>query len=337
MKLNRYFKISVLFLMYTTTAIAQESHDRNYWIERYLSVCYPLKNIKVTSQYGKRKDPFSSRVIQHKGLDLQANYDTVYAMFDGVVTDIQKENNAGLTLVLQHGKYTIIYCHLSKINVQQGDSIFAGEAVAVSGNSGKRTTGPHLHISVKYGQKPESPYSLLRYVQMIRQEAYLALVGDNQTDTNMELSPQDFIEAYAPIAMEQQKKYGIPSSVTLSQMAFESAWGQSDLARKGHNFFGIKCSQEWLNEGKAYSLHDDDKPKEKFCNYVNVRQSVEHHSKVLMGERYKQCRQFKATDYHNWLLSIKRAGYATNKNYVTLCEKIIKQYRLYRYDQLALM
>ena len=89
--------------------------------------------------------------------------------------------------------------------------------------------------------------------------------------------------------MEQQRQYGIPASVTLAQMAFESDWGRSYLARKGNNYFGIKCSPQWLAEGRPYSLHNDDKPDEKFCNYATVEESIDHHSRLLMSDRYKRC------------------------------------------------
>ena len=51
-----------------------QTEDREYWVERYLSVSYPLKNIKVNSPYGARKDPFTGQKSTHSGLDLQAYY-----------------------------------------------------------------------------------------------------------------------------------------------------------------------------------------------------------------------------------------------------------------------
>ena len=66
-------------------------------------------------------------------------------------------------------------------------------------------------------------------------------------------------------------------------MYLESAGGTSNLAVTGNNYFGIKCSSQWLAEGKPYSLHHDDKPNEKFCNYASVQESIEHHSQFLMG------------------------------------------------------
>ena len=55
-----------------------------------------------------------------------------------------------------------------------------------------------------------------------------------------------FFEKYAAAAMEEQKRYGIPASVTLAQMALESYYGQSALARQDNNYFGIKASKSWL-------------------------------------------------------------------------------------------
>ena len=131
--------------------------------------------------------------------------------------------------------------------------------------------------------------------------------------------------------MKHQRKYGIPASVTLAHMALESNYGQSELARKGNNFFGIKVGSSWKG---TKSWHDDDIPGY-FRNYHSVWESIEDHSRLLMTDRYKRCRQYDSQDYHNWLVEIKRAGYASAKDYVKSCEDIIRKYKLDRYDQLA--
>ena len=145
-----------------------------------------------------------------------------------------------------------------------------------------------------------------------------------------------FFEQYAPLAMEQQQKYGIPASVTLAQMYLESAGGKSNLAVTGNNYFGIKCSSQWLAEGKPYSLHHDDKPNEKFCNYASVQESIEHHSQFLMGSRYAGCRRCAADDYRGWANGLQAAGYATNRNYATMLIADIEAYDLSKYDQQAM-
>ena len=144
-----------------------------------------------------------------------------------------------------------------------------------------------------------------------------------------------FFEKYAPIAMEQQQKYGIPASITLAQMYLESGGGTSKLAVNGNNYFGIKCSSDWLAAGKPYSLHNDDRPNEKFCNYSSVEDSVLHHSQFLMGSLYKNCRAYDSTDYVGWARGLQAAGYATNKKYASILIADIEAYGLQKYDEQA--
>lgn len=328
-------------LLFCLAVSAQsDPSGRAFWIDRYLSVSYPLKSIKVNSKYGKRKDPFTGASSHHSGLDLQAHYEEVYSMFNGTVESIGSDSRSGNYIILRHGEYTVSYCHLSKIFVKKGDTLIAGDPVGYTGNSG-RSTGPHLHITCKYKGNVTDPYTLLIYIKDVREEAVIALGGSignkkNITKRVSDAEQTEFFNKYADAAIEQQQLYGIPASVTLSQMAYESFWGQSTLATTGNNFFGIKCSREWLAAGKPYSLHNDDKPNEKFCNYASVDESIEHHSRLLMGDRYKRCHRFSSTDYHNWLVAIKACGYATAPDYVRKLESMIKRYKLYLFDRIAL-
>ncbi len=330
---------SLLFVvMLCLSAVASaKSADRSYWIDRYLSVSYPLKSIKVSSGFGVRKDPFTGERATHSGMDLQARYEEVYSMFDGIVAKVGSDSRSGTFVILRHGSYTVSYCHMSRIMVQEGDELIAGDPVGISGNTG-RSTGPHLHITCKYKGEVRDPYTLLLYVKEVRAEAVAALGGGKNIQArNVEKIDQNaFFTKYANAAMIQQQRYGIPASVTLAQMAYESYYGQSKLALAGNNFFGIKCSRAWLASGKPYSLHDDERQNEKFCNYASVDESIEHHSKVLMGDRYKRCHRYDSTDYHNWLVAIKACGYASAPDYVKKLEGMIKRYKLYLFDRIAL-
>lgn len=302
----------------------------NYWIDKYQSVCYPLKSIQICSTYGIRSDPFTGKKRNHQGIDLVAKYEEVYAMFDGFIKTVGYDPIAGHYITLQAGNYTLSYCHLSEIWVKNQEMVYAGDALGKTGASG-RATGPHLHLTCRLLGKIENPYLLLTFVRDTQQRAVEAL----DLDKKDKLSPADFLKRYAPLAMNQQRKYGIPSSVILAQMAFESGWGTSKLAKEGNNFFGIKASKSWLEKGLPYSLHNDDKPSEKFCNFSSAEESMEYHSRLLMGERYQKCHKYDSTDHHNWLKGIKAAGYATNIHYVRCCERIISRYKLFLFDHLA--
>lgn len=337
----------ILGVIFCLTASAKSGPSgRDYWIERYLSVSYPLKSVKVSSHFGKRKDPFTGEVSHHSGLDLQAHYEEVFSMFDGIVENVGSDSRSGNYIILRHGEYTVSYCHLSEVTARKGDELIAGDPVGYTGSTG-RSTGPHLHITCKYKGETRDPYTLLIYIKDVREEAVNALGGSKGGANRkggkkqvakraVEINQDEFFNKYANAAMEQQQRYGIPASVTLAQMAYESFYGQSALAAAGNNYFGIKCSREWLAAGKPYSLHNDDKPNEKFCNYASVDESIEHHSRLLMGDRYKRCHRYDSTDYHNWLVAIKACGYATAPDYVRKLEGMIKRYKLYLFDRIAL-
>lgn len=145
-----------------------------------------------------------------------------------------------------------------------------------------------------------------------------------------------FFEKYADAAMEEQRRYGIPASVTLAQMAVESGYGESSLAKQDNNYFGIKASQDWIKSGKPWSYHHDDHYNDKFCTFGSALESLEYHSKVLMADRYRACRQYAPTDHLHWIEGIKKGGYATDPRYVATIEGVIKKYGLEKYDQMAL-
>ena len=160
----------------TSMAGKQSEEMHNYWIGCYMSVSYPLKKITVTSPYGRRKDPFTSKRSTHKGLDLRANGEEVYAMMSGEVVKVAADKRSGNYVTIRHGDYTVSYCHLSKALVKKGAQVLPGEVVAISGNTG-RSTGPHLHITAKYGKKHIDPAILLQLVKETREEALAHLVA----------------------------------------------------------------------------------------------------------------------------------------------------------------
>ena len=142
---------------------------------------------------------------------------------------------------------------------------------------------------------------------------------------------EDYIKKYRELAVEEMKKYHIPASITLAQGLLESGAGQSTLARKSNNHFGIKCGGDWT--GKTVS-HDDDARGECFRAYKHPKDSYEDHSKFLAGRpRYVSLFKLKITDYKGWARGLKKAGYATNPRYADQLIGIIELYELYKYDE----
>ena len=138
----------------------EESIDREKWLERHMSVSLPLKKIKVTSPFGMRKDPFTGERKMHNGIDLYARNDEVYAMFPGVVKKVGYDKRSGNFIILQHGDYSVVYCHLSRITIKEETPVLAGDVVAITGNTG-RSTGEHLHITLRYKGQCINPKLIL--------------------------------------------------------------------------------------------------------------------------------------------------------------------------------
>jgi LysM repeat protein len=145
-----------------------------------------------------------------------------------------------------------------------------------------------------------------------------------------EISRKEYIEKYSSLAIIQMHQYKIPASITLAQGILESNHGNSRLATKANNHFGIKC-HGW--EGKKI-FADDDKKNECFRNYKDVLESFVDHSLFLNKySRYEFLFDYKITDYKSWAKGLKKAGYATNSKYPELLIKIIEENKLYQFDR----
>lgn len=140
----------------------------------------------------------------------------------------------------------------------------------------------------------------------------------------------EYIDKYKDEAVNQQKRYKIPASITLAQGLLESGAGRSELARKSNNHFGIKCHSVWRGD-KVY--HDDDAKGECFRKYDDPMESYEDHSLFLTTRsRYAPLFDLRITDYRGWAVGLKKCGYATDKAYASKLIDIIETYELYKYD-----
>ena len=140
----------------------------------------------------------------------------------------------------------------------------------------------------------------------------------------------DYIQMYKGISMKEMRRSGIPASITLAQGILESRSGNSRLAIKANNHFGIKCHSSWSGK-KIYG--DDDKKHECFRVYKNAQESFIDHSKFLTSqERYAFLFKLRKKDYKGWAHGLKKAGYATNPKYPRLLIDLIEKHKLYQYD-----
>lgn len=140
----------------------------------------------------------------------------------------------------------------------------------------------------------------------------------------------EYIDKWRTIAVQQMIHHKIPASITLAQGLIESAAGTSDLATKGNNHFGIKC-HEWKGDRM---FHDDDLAGECFRVYGTAELSFVDHSAFLTSRpRYASLFSLGATNYQDWALGLKKAGYATNPQYANILIKLIEDFHLAQFDQ----
>ncbi len=125
-------------------------------------ICHPLKNARVTSEFGYRVNPITGADGIHTGIDLAAAEGTpVACAYYGSVTDCGKNNSRGKYVEITHSEsLSTLYCHLSEIYVEEGAVLRQGETLGLVGSTGW-STGPHLHFEMKIDGVKVDPAAVL--------------------------------------------------------------------------------------------------------------------------------------------------------------------------------
>jgi flagellum-specific peptidoglycan hydrolase FlgJ len=143
---------------------------------------------------------------------------------------------------------------------------------------------------------------------------------------------EQYVKKYLPMAQAEMQKFGIPTSVTLAQGLVESNAGESSLARKNNNHFGIKCFSRSCSKGHC-SNHTDDSHKDFFRIFESPWMSFRTHSLMLKTGHYNRLFRFAKDDYRNWARGLKALGYATDPHYAESLINTIEDLKLYEYDK----
>lgn len=123
----------------------------------------PVAKVRVTSNYGMRKDPFTGKPKRHRGIDFAGKIGTeLMAVAPGRVVSAGERVGYGTTVEVDHGLgFSTLYAHLSQITVSRGDWVRPGTVVGLGGSSG-RSTGPHLHYEIRYKGVPFDPTKFVK-------------------------------------------------------------------------------------------------------------------------------------------------------------------------------
>jgi LysM repeat protein len=147
----------------------------------------------------------------------------------------------------------------------------------------------------------------------------------------------EYVEKFKGFSISEMYRTGIPASIKLAQGILESDAGNSVLSKNSNNHFGIKCKVEWT--GQTYYHEDDDYDKKGrllescFRAYISPYESYLDHSDFLTNRgRYGFLFAYHHTDYKQWAIGLKAAGYATAVGYSESIIGIVERYNLSQYD-----
>ncbi len=118
---------------------------------------------RISDEYGNRMHPILCVQKFHNGLDMAAPSGTpILAAYDGDVVAAAYSSSMGNYIMINHGSglYTI-YMHCSALYVSKGQTVSKGQNIAAVGSTG-RSTGPHLHFSVRLNGSYTSPWNYLK-------------------------------------------------------------------------------------------------------------------------------------------------------------------------------
>lgn len=118
----------------------------------------PVRDYRLTSNFGYRSDPFRGSRRRHNGLDMAGPVGTpIYATADGIVGRAQWVGGYGKYIEINHGnEIQTRYGHMSRLNVSANQRVKAGDLIGYMGSTG-RSTGSHLHYEVRIAGEPVDP------------------------------------------------------------------------------------------------------------------------------------------------------------------------------------
>ncbi|HPJ62112.1 MAG: M23 family metallopeptidase [Lentimicrobium sp.] len=141
--------------LYNLNLESRSSSRQNIPLSK-LNFYAPVKGI-VTNHFDASK--------QHYGIDIvTSRNEAVKAAYDGVVFFSEWTAETGNVIAIQHsGAVVTVYKHNSVLLRKQGAYVRAGESIAIIGNTGEYSTGPHLHFELWINSTPVDPEKYLTF------------------------------------------------------------------------------------------------------------------------------------------------------------------------------
>lgn len=155
------------------------------------------------------------------------------------------------------------------------------------------------------------------------------LGGSSKKKSELAHVEESIVEAYlqrfAHVAINERKKYGVPSSIILANGLFHSFAGKRDIALSGNNHFGIQCSEDWAGQNGTYEGSC-------FRHYENAWTSFRDHSLFVTSGSYAELRKLSSTDYKSWAKQLEAKSFSEFEDLEDNLIQLIEKYGLHHLD-----
>lgn len=144
-----------------------------------------------------------------------------------------------------------------------------------------------------------------------------------------------WLKTMVPAAQGGARRFSMPASVTLAQCILESGWGQSQLARRCRNYFGVKAMPgEPYREFTTTEVEHERSIRElaSFAIYPSAIESFAAHARLIRNAPRYAPAMVAVPDIPKFCVALKQCGYSTLPDYAARLLALIAQHQLTHYD-----
>ena len=184
-------------------------------------------------------------------------------------------------------------------------------------------------VAFRYYRRQALEQEQVRQAELAKKEAAAKLLKQKK----------DFIKKVAPVAQKVDNGTKLLPSITIAQACLESNYGQSDLAQKYNNLFGVKGTSKTTSAVMTTKEYTNGKwvtVKARFQIYDSYEASIRAHNRLFQEGTTWNKNQYKdvlnAKNYPEQAKALVTDGYATDPDYATKLTNLIEQFNLNQYD-----
>lgn len=225
-------------------------------------------------------------------------------------------------------------------NKNKGTSTTGGATSDGSSSGSSESSGSSSGGSTSGGTEAGSSSCGAISMYNVKSIKNIAEAEERLDSLGLDNKKRNFYKSILPATMQSYSETGVLPSLTLAQGAIESGWGESGLAKKYNNYFGMKAGKSWkgavanLKTKEEYKAGSPVTITDGFRVYSSPSESVLDHGKLLTNPRYAEViNRSKALDAMGAVQAVKDAGYATSSTYVQTVGGRVKGDKLYELDK----